>query len=83
MTERYHPIDCALHDELQLRVIRGRDVEVEWTDPAGVVRRSTGRVTDVFSRDGAEYLRLQDGRDVRLDRLASVDGIPFSSGSRC
>ncbi|MBT8338232.1 MAG: hypothetical protein KJO11_16715 [Gemmatimonadetes bacterium] len=83
MTERYRPIDCALHDELQLRVLRGRDVEVEWTDPTGAARRSVGRVTDVFSRDGAEYLRLAAGRDVRLDRLTRVDGIPFSAGSRC
>lgn len=83
MSPDYRPIDCGLHDELQLRVLRGRSVEVRWIEADGDERRSVGRVTDVFSRDGAEYLRLEDGRDVRLDHLALVDGIPFGSVDGC
>lgn len=80
MTVPYRPIDCGLHDELQLRVMRGRVVEATWTAPDGTPRSRTGRLLDVFSRDGAEYLRLADGTDVRLDRLVSVDGVAFGGG---
>ena len=79
MTHPYHPIACGLHDELQLRVMRGRTVEVRWVDAAGGVVVRDASLADVFSRDGAEFLRLVDGPDIRLDRLLSVDGLPFSS----
>ncbi len=75
----YSPIDCGLHDELQLRVMRGRDVTVTWVGDDGTPQRSTGRVIDVFSRAGAEFLRLADQREIRLDRLHEVDGIAFHS----
>lgn len=79
-TTPYSPIDCGLHDELQLRVMRGRDVTVVWVDDHGATQRCTGRVLDVFSRAGAEFLRLGDDREIRLDRLHEVDGISFHSG---
>jgi hypothetical protein len=28
---------------------------------------------DVFTRGGAEYLQLEDGTEIRLDRLRSVE----------
>lgn len=77
MTEPYSPIDCGLHDELQLRVMRGREVDVTWLDSSGATRQRTGRVVDVFSRAGAEFLRLDDDSEIRLDRLHEVDGLSF------
>lgn len=79
MSQSYEPIDCGLHDELQLRVLRRRPVEVIWVDPSGERQQRTDRVVDVFSRDGSEYLRLQDGAEIRLDRLQRVDGLPFGT----
>lgn len=81
MSERYSPIDCGLHDELQLRVMRGREVEVVWSDASGAQVRRTSRLLDVFSRGGVEYLRIAEGGDVRLDRLDEVDGLLFRSSS--
>ena len=77
MTEPYSPIDCGLHDELQLRVMRGREIDVTWLDSSGTTRRRTGRVLDVFSRAGEEFVRLDDELEIRLDRLQEVDGLSF------
>lgn len=82
MTSAYRPIDCGLHDELQLRVLRGRPVRVAWTDEAGTFRRRSATLRDVFTRGGAEYLRLDDDTDVRLDRLTAVDGLAFDPRDR-
>lgn len=77
MKPTYVPIACGLHDELQLRVMRGRRVELAWRDDEGTLVRTSGRLVDVSSRDGAEYLRLDDDTDIRLDRLVEVDGLAF------
>lgn len=77
MSDPYHPIDCGLHDELQLRVLRRRAVELAWRDSRGTTMRREAVLQDVFSRDAAEYVRLDDGTEVRLDRLVTVDGLAF------
>lgn len=74
----YHPIDCALHDELQLRALRRTRVGIRVQDGSGPPEELNGVVVDVLSRDGAEYLVLEGGREIRLDRLVEVDGIPFA-----
>ena len=80
MPRPYTPIDCGLHDELQLLVMRGREVEVSvrTEGPDAPPRTVCARLTDVFARDGVEYLRLATGEDVRLDDLVAVDGRPFT-----
>jgi hypothetical protein len=72
-----------LHDELQLRVLRGRAVTVRWRDAEGVERERFGPVADVFSRSGAEFLQLDDGEQIRLDHLVAVDGVVFEPGAHC
>ena len=89
MSEPYRPIACGLHDELQLRALRRSTVTLRYRDGGSggapgaeaPIREGTGRVVDVRTRDGAEYLLLDVGTEIRLDRLVEVDGIPF--GDAC
>lgn len=77
MPSTYHPISCAAHDGLlELATLR-RECDLELDEGDGI-ERVRGIIVDVFSREGAEYLRLRSGRSVRLDRLISVDGRPVS-----
>lgn len=73
----YRPIACSLHDELQLRAMRGGTHTVEWSDDHGARRSIHGPIVDVFAREGVEYLRLDDGLEIRLDRLIRVDDVEF------
>lgn len=80
MTDRrYTPIACSLHDELQLLVLRGRQVPWSFLDEEGHPVTVEARATDVVTRDGAEWVVLDGGRSVRLDRLTEVDGRPFTA----
>lgn len=76
----YEPVDCGFHDRLELHVLRGGEVEMAVSEPGGVTRELTGRITDLVSRSGEEFARveLSSGGDVevRLDRLVRVDGAP-------
>lgn len=77
----YEPIACGLHDELQLLVLRGRAVRLLVRDDAGEAHAVEARPTDVLTRADAEWLALEDGTFLRLDRLLEVDGRPFAE--RC
>jgi len=73
----YHPIDCGFHDELLALATLRRECEVVFLDEQGQESTRRSRIEDVYSRAGAEYLRLADGTTVRLDRLVRVDGRPL------
>ena len=73
MSDDYQPISCGLHSEYELLAMRRARVSLVHRDDQGVEHCLQGRVEDVFTRQGAEYLRLklEDGetRDLRLDRI--------------
>ncbi|MDT8340251.1 MAG: uracil-DNA glycosylase family protein [Longimicrobiales bacterium] len=83
----YRPIDCGLHDELQLRAMRRALVTLRYRPeaPADTVgaevgdRCVTARVVDVHTRGRAEFLVLDSGLEIRLDALLEVDGIAFGA----
>ena len=76
----YTPIQCDLVDELHIRAMRSRDVTLRFAEN-GVTTERGGVITDVFTKDGAEFLTLADGLKIRLDDLIEVDGISF--GGAC
>ncbi len=74
MNERYRPIDCSVHDEFELRAVRRVRFELDYLDETGAKQHRSGRIVDLTTRNGEEYLRLDDGTEVRLDRVTRVDG---------
>ncbi|MFA6541806.1 MAG: hypothetical protein WCT99_09415 [Bacteroidota bacterium] len=73
----YQKISCSFYDQLEalatkrtLCMILFRDNEQEET--------AEGTIVDLFSRDGAEYLKLDKGLIIRLDHLISVNGVPLN-----
>ena len=73
----YRPIDCSLHDELEAAATRRDLVDVTYAAPEGEQRLTEVQIVDVGARDGAEYLRLSTGVEVRLDRILELNGLPF------
>ncbi len=69
----YQPVSCGLHSEYERLAMRRADVSLVHVDDQGGEQQLRGRIEDVFTRQGAEYLRLRlaDGeiRDLRLDRI--------------
>ena len=39
----------------------------------------SGIIVDLYAKEGAEYLKLNDGTVIRLDRLVSINGVPVSN----
>ncbi len=68
----YTPIACVDHERLEFAVLRRMPVTLVLRDGG----RLSGQPLDVYTRDGAEWLRLREpgGAEhvLRLDRIATV-----------
>lgn len=71
----YSPIDCGLHDRLEAFAVSRNACRVIFAAPSGGQRTLTGHIVDVFTRGGAEFLRMDAGSEIRLDRLRSVERV--------
>jgi transcriptional antiterminator Rof (Rho-off) len=73
----YRPIDCSLHDQLEILALRGRPVALRVREPDGSTRELEDTVVDWVARDGVEWVVTGGGEEIRMDRLVTVDGIEF------
>ena len=72
--ERYEPVSCDYHDELEAAAMHKQKVELEF-DLDGVTQREMGTIADVYTADGAEYVKFEAGAgpvDIRLDHIISM-----------
>lgn len=68
----YEPIDCGFHDELLSWATLQRPVEVVYKNHSEDEVTTHGRIADVYTKDGAEYVRMHSGEIIRLDMLTQV-----------
>ncbi|HEX7707717.1 MAG TPA: Rho-binding antiterminator [Thermoanaerobaculia bacterium] len=72
--EPYEPVSCDYHDELEAAAMHKTEIELEF-DLEGVTQKERGRVEDVFTADGAEFIRFTSGSgsiEIRLDHIISM-----------
>lgn len=70
----YQPVACGFYDELGLRMMRGASCELVVEDSDGQKTIGT-TIEDLYTDGDAEYVRLSDGRTIRLDRIVRVDDV--------
>lgn len=75
MTE-YVPIDCGLHSRYELWCMHRRWLRLSWRDANGAGVTGERRAVDLFTREGAEWLLVEDGdgvrETVRLDHIVDA-----------
>ena len=71
--EDYQPISCDFHDLLEVHATRRKPTQVQYRDASGMVQTRDAVITDVYAREGADYLTLSTGETLRLDQLIEVD----------
>jgi Rho-binding antiterminator len=75
--DRYEPISCDYHDQLEEAAMHKKRVDLEF-DLEGVTQRETGTVRDVYTADGAEFVKFESGAgpiEIRLDHIISMRDI--------
>jgi Rho-binding antiterminator len=78
----YKPVDCGLHDRLEELATLRQPALITFRDERGEVREARSTVNDVFTSDGAEFVRTDDGQEIRLDRIEHVDGQHYGATER-
>ena len=72
--ERYQPVSCDYHDRLEAAAMHKSSVELEF-ELEGVPQRARGRIDDVYTAHGAEFVRFVGpggAVDIRLDHIISM-----------
>lgn len=87
-TERvpYHPISCEFHDRLEDLATLRTSAQIRFRDDSGTDQTRHAVITDVFARDGEEFVSLDTGERLRLDWLVEVDGArlaDYEASSSC
>lgn len=73
----YTPIDCNYYDELEALATLRRRVRIDYYGAGQqpkVIERAL--IVDFQTRSKEEFMLLDDGMEIRLDKLISVDGKP-------
>lgn len=79
-SQPYQSIACSLYDTLEALATRKSDCVIIYKTE-NREQSVTSRIVDLFSHNGAEYLKLENGITIRLDTLITVNGI--SMNERC
>lgn len=72
--EPYNPISCDYHDQLEAAAMHRKPVELEF-ELEGVPQKEKGRVEDVYTSNGAEFVRFaadSGSLEIRLDHIISM-----------
>lgn len=69
--ERYDPVSCDYHDQLEAAAMHKTNVELEF-DLEGVTQKEQGKIEDVYTADGAEFVKFATDSgplEIRLDHI--------------
>lgn len=77
-TSKYQNINCSYYDQLEAYATKRTKCLVIYFDD-DLEKTLEGIIVDVFAKDGAEYLKLNNGIVIRLDQLISINGVPVSN----
>lgn len=71
----YQPIACDFHDQLEAFATTRKRVRLALkSDPPNPASQAVGRIADLYTTGSKEeFLRLEDGTEIRLDRILSID----------
>jgi transcriptional antiterminator Rof (Rho-off) len=68
----YTPIDTDRVDDIELYALDKIRVLIRFLDHSGEPAELNGLIGEVYTKDHAEYLKMTDGRNLRLDQIIEV-----------
>ncbi|QDL11709.1 hypothetical protein DP113_30980 [Brasilonema octagenarum UFV-E1] len=79
--DTYIPVSCDFHDELEALATLRQECRIVYSDAANELVEVQGRIIDVYAANKADFIKLKDGTEIRLDRIVSVNEKQLSSYS--
>lgn len=81
--DTYKPISCSFYDRIEAAIVRRTKVELKFKAQNEEVVLEKTLITDTIIRDKAEFIKLEDGREIRMDQILSLDGAELFSDNSC
>ena len=75
--QKYIPIGCQYYDVLELNASRKAVCTIAYFETEKKVRVVESTIEDIYTKDKAEFLKLADGSEIRLDKILSVNDTQF------
>jgi len=72
--QKYQPISCDYYDELEIVAMRQTIAEIVFKNEKGVETTISTKIKTLQTRNSEEFLILENGDEIRLDRLVSMNG---------
>ncbi len=76
--DAYRLVSCDFHDELEALATLRQECQIVYRNTADEVVEVQDRIVDVYAANKADFIKLKNGTEIRLDRLVSVNGKPMS-----
>lgn len=70
----YQLVSCDFHDELESLATLHEPCEIVYKTDSGETTTVNSRIADVYASNHADFVKLEDGTEIRLDCLVSVNG---------
>lgn len=70
----YTPIDCGFYDYFEAAIVKRRPVELVYLQEDGTTITKTVLLLDLKTEAKEEFVQLQGGEWLRLDRVVALDG---------
>jgi Rho-binding antiterminator len=74
--DEYRLVACDFYDLLESLATLKQDCQIVYQRPSGEQVETQARIVDVYAANKADFLKLNDGTEIRLDRLLSVNTQP-------
>ncbi|BAY43722.1 hypothetical protein SAMD00079811_13030 [Scytonema sp. HK-05] len=79
--DAYIPVSCDFHDELEALATLRQECRIVYSNAANELVEVQGLIVDVYAANKADFLKLKDGTEIRLDKIVSVNDKQLSSYS--
>lgn len=70
---KYIPVDCDFHDELEALATLRQTCRIVYRHASDEIVEIEGRIVDVYAANKADFLKMNDGTVIRLDKVISVN----------
>lgn len=74
--EAYTPVSCDLQDQLESLATLQQPCQLVYRSESDESIEAQGQIVDIYAANKADFLKLKDGTEIRLDRIESLDGQP-------
>lgn len=72
----YRMVSCDFHDQIEALATLSQPCQIIYHDASDKKVEVRDQIVDVYAANKADFLKLKNGTEIRLDRIVSVNGNP-------